>query len=212
MRTAIDHLVIACRDLDQGADWARATLGVDVQPGGKHATMGTHNRLLRLGAGAYLELIAIDPDAPPPPRPRWFGLDRADLQARAAREPFMLAWVGRCDELTAAVAAVPLLGEVLPFTRGPYAWRFALTADGELNYDGVLPPLIQWDSDAHPCAALEDRGCELLSLELTHPDAASILPLLRKLRVQGAVELREGPVALHATVLTPLGQRVLTSL
>ena len=30
--------------------------------GGKHVAMGTHNSLLRLGDGVYLEVIAIDPD------------------------------------------------------------------------------------------------------------------------------------------------------
>ncbi|MFN9481133.1 MAG: VOC family protein [Betaproteobacteria bacterium] len=210
MRTEIDHLVVACRDLDHCTDWARATLGVEPQPGGKHATMGTHNRLLKLGPRVYLELIAIDPEAPAPARPRWFGLDRADVQARAAREPVLLAWVGSCDDITAAVTAVPLLGEVLPFTRNAYAWRFALTAHGELNYDGVLPPLIQWDSDAHPCDALEDRGCKLLSLELTHPDAAAILPLFRKLRIAGPVELAAGPPALRARLrVADGGERVL---
>jgi hypothetical protein len=44
--------------------------------------MGTHNRLLKLGEGFYLELIAIDPQAPPPGRPRWFGLDRLELPVR----------------------------------------------------------------------------------------------------------------------------------
>jgi hypothetical protein len=212
MRTEIDHLVVACADLEQGAQWLQATLGVEPQPGGRHPTMGTHNRLLKLGPRCYLELIALDPAAVAPARPRWFGLDRADVQARAAREPYLLAWVGRCDDLAAAVTAVPLLGEVLPFTRGAYAWRFALTADGELNTGGVLPPLLQWDSEAHPCDALEDRGCALVSLELTHPDAAVILPLYRQLRMQGPVELRAGALALQASVLTPLGQRLLTSL
>ena len=42
--------------------------------GGKHALFGTHNKLLRLG-DLYLELIAIDPDAPKPERARWFALD-----------------------------------------------------------------------------------------------------------------------------------------
>jgi hypothetical protein len=211
MRTEIDHLVLACADLEQGADWLHATLGVEPQPGGKHATMGAHNRLLKLGPRCYLELLAIDPEAPTPARPRWFGLDRADVQARAAREPYLLAWVGRCDDITAAVAAVPMLGEILPFTRNAYAWRFALTADGELNYGGVLPPLIQWDSEAHPCDALEERGCRLLSLQLGHPQVEEIKTLFRTLRVQGPVELRAGPLALIAEIDTAAGRRRLSS-
>ncbi|MGZ6164169.1 MAG: VOC family protein, partial [Myxococcaceae bacterium] len=54
--TALDHLVVAGETLDtSGLD---AVLGVALSGGGKHARMGTHNRLLRLGTDAYLELIA----------------------------------------------------------------------------------------------------------------------------------------------------------
>lgn len=38
--------------------------------------MGTHNLMLRLGDSSYLEIIAINPAAPAPGRPRWFALDR----------------------------------------------------------------------------------------------------------------------------------------
>ena len=69
LRCEIDHLIVACGDLGQGAAWLEARLGEAPQLGGKHALMGTHNMLLRLGARIYLELIAIDPDAPAPQRP-----------------------------------------------------------------------------------------------------------------------------------------------
>ena len=93
MRTTLDHIVIACADLEQGTAWLRERLGVDPQPGGKHAAMGTHNTLLRLGPRHYLELLAIDPDAEAPPQARWFGLDERGIRERAAREPFLLTWV-----------------------------------------------------------------------------------------------------------------------
>ena len=70
-----DHLVLAARDLDRGGAWLEDRLGVALTAGGRHSRMGTHNRLLSLGENFYLELIAIDPQAPPPDRPRWFGLD-----------------------------------------------------------------------------------------------------------------------------------------
>ena len=43
-----DHLVVAARTLEEGAAWVEARLGVAPVPGGKHPTMGTHNRLLRI--------------------------------------------------------------------------------------------------------------------------------------------------------------------
>jgi hypothetical protein len=204
MRSEIDHLVVACATLEQGAAWAADLLGVQPQDGGKHATMGTHNRLLRLGEHVYLELIAIDPEGVVPARPRWFGLDLPAVQARAAERPFLLTWVAATDDIHEAVTRVPALGEVAAFTRNSYAWQFALPQDGRLNFDGVLPSVIQWNSD-HPAAQLEDRGCRLLALELVHPQAQRVLPLFRALKLTGPVNLATGELSLTARVLTPRG-------
>lgn len=45
-----------------------------------HPQFGTHNRCLGMEDGIYLEVIAVDPEAPPPSRPRWFGLDDPSMQ------------------------------------------------------------------------------------------------------------------------------------
>jgi len=205
MRCEIDHLVVACADLNQGSAWAQDRLGVAPAPGGKHATMGTHNRLLRLGPRIYLELIAIDPDAPAPAHPRWFDLDRPEVRARAAQAPFLLTWVAATGDICEAVRRVPALGEVTPFSRNAYAWQFALPAEGRLNFGGVLPAVIEWSSE-HPAAALADSGCELLALDLAHPAAASIVPLFRALRLMGPIDLKAGPRALSARLRTPRGE------
>ena len=82
MNCDLDHLVIAAHTLEQGVAWCEATLGVVPGPGGRHALFGTHNRLLRIDrpgfANSYLEVIAVDPEAPSPGRARWFGLDVGD--------------------------------------------------------------------------------------------------------------------------------------
>ena len=205
LRCEIDHLVVACADRTPGAAWLEAQLGVAPQPGGKHALMGTHNMLLRLGARVYLELIAIDPEAPPPQRPRWFDLDTPHVHARTRFTPFFLTWAARTEHIVEAVTQVPALGQVLALTRDRYAWRITVPDDGALQFGGVLPTLLQWDGDAHPAAALEDRGCTLQRLALTHPAASSVLPLYRELRVTGPVDLKPGPRALVAHIATPRG-------
>lgn len=210
MRTVIDHLVVACADLAQGTEWAQHLFGVAPAGGGKHVTMGTHNRLLRLGPRCYLELIAIDPEGTPPGQPRWFDLDNPALQQRIRSAPELVTWVAATDDIVDALIKAPMLGEVTAFTRGDFAWRFALTEGGRLNFGGVLPFVIQWDS-VHPAESMDDSGCELLALTLSHPAAASVVELFRALRVGGPVEIGAGPRQLQARIRTPQGEVTLSS-
>ncbi|KQP47566.1 VOC family protein [Pseudorhodoferax sp. Leaf274] len=204
----IDHLAIVAPTLQAGSDALYAQLGVRPQAGGQHARMGTHNLLLRLGEAVYLEVIAIDPEAPAPARPRWFGLD-----ALAADAPPRLAcWVARTDDVVEAAAAV-LLGEVLPMSRGTLDWRITVPADGSLPLGGAAPTLIQWDTAAHPAAALPDLGCTLVALELQHPEPQRLQALLARLGVAEpavalSVRMAHTP-GLLAQVRTPAGLRTL---
>lgn len=205
----IDHLVFACADLAQGAAHVRARLGVDVRPGGRHLLMGTHNALLKLGPRTYLELVAIDPGGSAQ-RARWFGLDTAAVRNRLARGPFLLTWVAACSDIEGAAALDPGFGEVIAASRGDFSWRITVPADGRLNFDGVLPTLIQWNDEAHPCDGLAESVCTLLELELRHPQAARIKASFALIRMQGPVALRPGKPALVARISTPRGVAALS--
>lgn len=182
-----DHLVLATRDLDAGAAWLERLLGAQLAPGGRHARMGTHNRLLKLGTGFYLELIAIDPQAPPPGRPRWFGLDRLDL---AADRPRLIHWVARTDDIARDLAACgDATTEILAMERGDFRWRIAVPPDGDPPGDGLLPTLIQWDVPVHPADRLPDAGCHLMKLEAFHPRPKEIRPALEALGLGAKLDM-----------------------
>lgn len=161
----LDHLVVAARTLDEGAAWVEARLGVAPVRGGKHDTMGTHNRLLRLGERTYLEVIAIDPDASAPARARWFALDSLPMQARLARGPALIHWVERTDAIEAEARASADALEILSLARGPYRWRIGVPADGHLPGAGASATLIEWEGPAHPAADLPESGCTLTRLD-----------------------------------------------
>jgi catechol 2,3-dioxygenase-like lactoylglutathione lyase family enzyme len=62
MLKGIDHIVIVVNDLEQAAkDYEQ--LGFTVVPGGKHP-VGSHNVLISLADGSYIEIIAFYRDAP----------------------------------------------------------------------------------------------------------------------------------------------------
>lgn len=207
MSPSIDHLAVAATSLD--ARELDDFLGVTLSPGGRHARMGTHNRLLRIGTGAYLELIAIDPKSAPPGHPRWFELDEPSMQVRLAGGPRLVHWVARVD--TTELPVLPIdVGPWEPFQRGDLSWQLTVRPDGTLPAGGVAPSLICWSGSAHPAARLPDLGVTLEALELEHPRAAEIQ---RQLDALGLTErCSPGPVPrLTVHLRTPAGMRALRS-
>ena len=195
----LDHLAISAGRLENGIAAVEAALGVPMSGGGKHPAMGTHNRLLGLG-DLYLEVIAIDPDAAAPPRPRWFDLDRFSGPTRLTN------WIVACDDMDAALAAGPPgWGKAMALSRGDYRWKMAVPDDGCLPFDGVFPALIQWQGALHPATALPETGLTLHRLEIRHPRAATLRLALAGLNDPRVVVL-DGPApSLRAVIDTPHG-------
>ncbi|MCS7068368.1 MAG: VOC family protein [Meiothermus sp.] len=202
--TRLDHLVVLAETLEQGQGCVEEALGLKLPPaGGPHPQMGTHNRLLRLGSGAYLEIIAVDPAAPPPAHPRWFGLDAF------SGAPRLGTWVAR----TEALERYRGLGLGSPQTarRGSLEWLIAIPEDGRLNWGGVVPYLIQW-GPAHPTDTLPDVGCELVELVLLHPEPDPVRAVLTALELDlGKIRLERAPKPeLMAFIQTPGGLKLLS--
>jgi hypothetical protein len=184
----LDHVVIAALDLDAGAAWLHERLGAPLAPGGRHVGWGTHNRLMRLGGGVYLELIAPDPSQPAPDAPRPFGLGDPAVRARLARSPALVHWLVRSTDLDADLAALRYdPGPARPMTRGALRWRITLRDDRAPPGGGLLPTVIAWDvpPDEHPAARLPEAGVRLEALSVAgpadllalRPDVASPAPL-----------------------------------
>jgi hypothetical protein len=205
--TTLDHLVVAGATLAQTIEHFADLTGVVARPGGRHATMGTHNALVRLGPRTYLELIAIDPDAAPPARPRWFDLDDATLQTALGDRPALIHWVARTTDIDRAVArATHAPGPIHALSPGDYRWRISVPDDGRRPGDGLVPTLIQWDVAQHPTDTLPDQGVSLVELAGSHPSPDAIRRSLDALGVAGAVRVTSAPrPRLAAMLRTPRG-------
>lgn len=199
----LDHIAVAAETLDEGRAFVEDLLGTPLLPGGRHAVMGTHNMLLGLQDGLYFELIAIDPDAPPPDRPRWFDLDRF------AGPPRLTNWICQVPDLGAALDVLQA-GAPLDVARGDLRWRMGVPVDGRLPFDNCHPALIEWQGDVHPMDRLPNSGLRLSALRILHPRAdemqALLAPVLNDPRV--SFMLADAP-ALEAVIETPVGERVL---
>jgi hypothetical protein len=212
-RTAIDHIVITAPSLADGVEYVRRALGVALEIGGEHPRMGTHNCLLRLGNEIFLEVIAVNPDAARPDRPRWFQLDELAPDCL----PRLATWVARTSDIYAAVAAVAAspvpVGEIETMTRGQLNWLISIPADGRLPFHGIVPALIEWQTETHPASKLQDLGCSLIRLEAFHAEAEQISQMLARLGFDDAFSAT--PIAageqpwLIAHIQTPAGPRQL---
>jgi hypothetical protein len=227
----LDHLVISARTLDEGTQYVADTLGVAPAGGGAHPLMRTHNRLLNLWGGVYLEVIAIDPEAEAPAsdaaaRPRVFALDAPKTHARLASGPYLSHWVVRVDRprnLPRWQAQYPQrIPPVVPMSRGAFTWALAVPDDGAFPSwqgagDGIVPTLIQWDTAQHPSAVLPETGLALKSLKAVHPQAETVEAHLRWLGAAHLIAVSAPPeaegaaaeAALVAEIETPAGLRTL---
>ena len=187
MPSCLDHITVVAPSLEAGSRFVHEGLGVETHAGRTHPSMGTHNRLLRLGDTVYLEVIAADPDAPPPSRPRWFGLDRVS----PATPPRLAAWVASTDDIVGV--AVPELGLVETMRRDHHAWQMTLTADGQVPLSGAAPLLIQRAAGVHPARALPDAGLRFRRLRIHHPEPARVSALLATIGLASQPEV----VVLH---------------
>lgn len=218
----LDHIVVIADSLDQGVAWCRETLGVEPGPGGEHALMGTHNRLLRVATvdypRAYFEIIAIQPGREPQGgRRRWFDMDVAAVQQSVKEEPRLAHFVANVPDIAQALHAWNALGidrgpalrasRMTP--RGLLEWQIAVRDDGQRLFDGMLPTLIQW-GETHPVPSMPECGVALQSVTVTHPEWRKLATAFDSIGLAG-VKVAEGDANLCATLATPRGRVKLES-
>jgi hypothetical protein len=201
---SIDHIVHGVEDLEAGIEELAERLGVRPAMGGRHVGRGTHNALLGLGGGVYLEVIAIDPEQPAPAAPTAFSLDRLRL-------PRLVGWASRTTDIDGQAAAARAAGhdpgEVQSMSRRRpdgflLEWRLSRgTPDpGRL----AVPFLIDWGDSPHPSEAAP-AGVRLVELRLEHPDPDALRATLAALGATVPVDAAPEP-ALVAILDSPRGR------
>lgn len=226
MVTVLDHLVVMAASLAEGEHWCERHLGLKPGPGGRHALMGTHNRLLNIASpaypDAYLEIIAIEPGAVPERTPgtrRWFDMDDPELRCSIEQDgPRLVHWVARTDDIedvgrrwrALGIDRGPPLAAERRSAQGLLQWRITVRDDGARLFEGCLPTLIQWGSQ-HPAHAMSAQGLALSQLRITHPSSVALSAAWQEASLSG-VTLDEGVARIEATLLTPRGPVILSSL
>jgi hypothetical protein len=233
----VDHLVYACRDLDEGIDHIHKLLGVKPAFGGTHPEFGTHNALLSLGNGSYLEIIAPDPNRTDKgTKPKIFGLDDSSVNNMDRLTAFAVHPSPSVKGATFELIAQSLLlagCKIGPITSGErqspdgraLQWRFTSPYCAR----GAQPFVIDWgttgSTEARRSPAFTaPKGCTLTRLTCYCRDEetkAVSEELHRKIglvgnngndsgpRVPVVVEKDDGPTDdLVAEIITPKGRKV----
>ncbi len=194
----IDHLLWGAPDLDQGIAEIEGLTGVKAVKSGRHPGYGTWNALASLGDGVYLEVIAPDPEQK--------GADSLRLrQIRSLPRPGLMTFAMRDRDLAATGARARAAGldpgAIIDRSRTTPAgdtvrWR-SLFLEGH-EFARWLPFGIDWMDTPHP-AGHTPKGATLLSFRISHPEAARLDALNRRLGFDlPAVEA--GPAGFRATI------------
>ena len=233
MKSQIDHLVIAAQSLQEGVEWCESVLGITPEAGGEHEKYGTHNRLIKIATPsypvAYLEIIAINPEAvfeKRPPPTRWFDLDNKGVQAALKSSPQLIHFVANTGNIQDArhawkaqgIDRGPVIHASRKTSKGLLQWQITVRPDGDRLFNGALPTLIQWgkpDSadpmQLHPRNQLPRSKVSLKSLTVSHPSAPKIKAAYEAIQLEN-IQVTEGSANLIATLQTPKGLVTLESL
>ena len=199
---SLDHLVVGSANLNAAQSYIEESLGVSMQTGGTHAVFQTHNALLGLEDGIYLEAIAPNPAVPEPSRSRWFDLDNFSGPARLSN------WACAVDNMDAILPMMPLgVGSPVQVCRGQLSWRMAVSDEGTTPFNNLWPALIEWPIGVHPTVNLVPRGIKLRRFTLLHPEGADLAELITKNLQDDRVAIETGPIAMQAVFDTANGER-----
>ena len=199
----LDHLVYAAPDLEVATSGLERRLGFRPDYGGKHAGGLTHNAILSLGQGSYLEIIAPVPGAEALASSLPFGL--GSLTA-----PRLVTWAAAPPDLERRVESARAAGydpgEIITSGRDlpdgrKLSWRVAVRP--EAGGDGLVPFLVEWTTQSHP-SATAPKGCRFVSLTAEHPEPENVLVMLKALGVELSVSKGRTP-RLIATLDAPNG-------
>jgi hypothetical protein len=174
---ALDHLILAGPDLEGLEALALDRTGVAPVAGGRHVGHGTHNALVGLGPGRYLELLAPDPTQA--------GGAFADTIAHV-RAPALHTWCARGGDAALVARRIADAGATpkrVPMARrrsdgSELAWELVFVLDHP--FSTLVPFFVDWRGAEHPSAALP-AALDLLRVELRHPEAADLRRFLQAL-------------------------------
>jgi len=204
----IDHIVYAVPDLERAMSQLEDQLGIRPVFGGFHKTQGTKNALLNLGAGCYLEILAIDEENTEINGPRWMGID-------LITEPRVTRWAIKSETIKQDSETLKSydskMGEIYQGSRKTtagetLAWKMILPLPSPKIE--LMPFMVDWSGSAfHPTEKLEDI-CSIKEISFVGNSPNTSNEVFNKLNISTFISKAEKDM-ISVTIKGPSGIVVL---
>jgi hypothetical protein len=195
----VDHILLGIDDLDRGIAAFEQLTGVRPAYGGKHPG-GTHNALVSLGDGLYLEILALQPNAKP--SGPFAGLD-------TLRTLTPIGWAVSATDVADIRKRMDAAG--MPLSQ-PSVGSRVTPAGATLSWQSLdlkerieqAPFFIVWGPKSPHPSTTSPGGCRMEHWRVAGPNHKSLAQLRRTLDL--AVEIKEAAAtSLHLSLACPKG-------
>jgi hypothetical protein len=178
----VDHILLGINDLDRGIAAFEQVTGVRPVYGGKHPG-GTHNALVSLGDGLYLEILALQPNSKS--SGSFAGLD-------ALRTLTPIGWAVSSNDIADLRKRLDAAG--MPLSE-PSAGSRVTPAGATLSWQSTdlqkkidqAPFFITWDPKSPHPSTTSPAGCKLQQWRIAGPNHKALEQLRRTLDLSVAV-------------------------
>jgi hypothetical protein len=195
----IDHILLGIDDLDRGMRAFEEATGVKPVSGGKHPR-GTHNALVSLGDGTYVEIIAVQKGIEPPE-------DFAGLEQLRTLTPIGWAVSSKDSaQLRSRLEAAGLaLTDPAPGSRTtPAGKTLSWQTFGLKDNFEEAPFFIVWSAQTPHPSTTSPGGCKLQQWRIAGPNQKNLEQLRRALDLR--VEVADATAtAMHLALTCPKG-------
>lgn len=121
-------------------------------------------------------------------------MDDPFVRRQIKEQPVLLSWVVNTGSMKEFLEQPPFsFGKAELLRRDSLSWYFALPDDGRLLAEGMLPCVIEWQTDVHPSAEMSACGCRLERLEIHHANPDWLNSVLRSINAEDLVKIRPLP-------------------
>jgi len=157
----IDHFVVTCEDLESTKKEFEKKTGAKIYYGGEHPSLGTHNALLPLDNGLYIEFLAPKEERA---KSNIFNLN-STKQNGYCLSAFCVSNIEKYLLLTDFSDSVKK-AKMSRITKDneEISWFIALDKQIDETFNGFIPFAIEWISP-HP-TSLYTASCKLIRFEI----------------------------------------------